>query len=249
MIEAIIGRQHGTNCLLMKIGGKGYPLSDNNTVPNTVSSNHCKLTIDDKGTWRLSNIKDELDTFVDGIQIATKQVTPESHVNLGANRFVVDMHKVETIIMSIAPPVYSLRPLEQVWNKFHDTQLQMQLDEKKKNVNKMASGVLSSLGMIMILFPIALNTEKVNITIPPFINVLRFVIALVSFLLALYFYIQSRRGLNNDIILRIDKLNRDFRRNYLCPNPQCRRFMGNIPFDILSQQTQCPHCHCRYTNT
>ena len=59
MIEAIIGRQHGTNCLIMTIQGKGYSLSDSGIVPKTVSSSHCKLIVDDNGIWKLSNIKSE----------------------------------------------------------------------------------------------------------------------------------------------------------------------------------------------
>lgn len=244
MIEAIIGRQHGTNCLLMIIQGKGYKISDDGTVPNTVSSSHCRLVVDDNGIWRLSNIKSELDTFVDGQQIDSKQITPHSRVALGANHYVVDMQKVEAVIKKLMPPVFSLRPLEQIWNEYHDTQLQMQIEEKKKNVNKMLTSVLSPISMILFILPMMMKTE-----IPPFVNVLRLIIASAIALLSIYFYIQSRRGLKNDIILRMDQLNTDFRQKYVCPNPQCRHFMGNQPYDVLSQMTQCPYCRCKYTNS
>lgn len=241
MLEAIIGRQHGTNCLLIIIQGKSYPISDNGTVPTTVSSSHCKLTVDDNGTWKLSNIKAELDTFVDGLQIDTKVVTPHSRVELGANHFVLNMYKVESVIRQVQPAVYSLRPLERVWNEYHRTQLQMQIDEKKKNVNRMLTGVLSPISMILFIFPMMLKTE-----IPSYVNVIRLLIASAMAFLSLYFFIQSHRGLKNDIILRMDRLNTDFRQRYICPNPQCHHFMGNQPYDVLRQMTRCPYCGCKF---
>lgn len=235
MIEAIIGRQHGTNCLLMTIQGKGYVLSDKGTVPNTVSSSHCRLVVDDNGVWTLSNIKSELDTFVDGLQIDSRQITPQSRVDLGINHFVVDMQKVQAVVNKIMPPVFSLRPLEQIWDEYDKGRMALQLAEQRRNNWRAGGGVLSLLGILVMFIPI------------PALGKIRFVFTGASFLVALYFFV---RGFNssNSLPMKLKKLNEDFESKYLCPNPDCPRFMGPRPYKQLQFDKGCPHCQCKYTN-
>lgn len=241
MIEAIIGREHVTNCLVMTIGNNKVKLSANGAVPNTVSSTHCRLNIDDSGRWVLTNIKAALYTYVDGIQIESKRIQPTCRVELGVDHFPVDMSKVKAAIEEMQPVVYSLNPLKAVWEKYHDTQIRMQLDEKKKNVNRMLTGVLSPISMILFILPYVMKVE-----IPDWVNALRLIIASLMALMSLYFFIQSRRGLKDDIILRMDRLNEDFRSKYRCPNPKCNKFLGNQPYDLLKELNQCPYCHCKF---
>lgn len=234
MTEAIIGRQHGTNCLLMKVKDKGYPLSGNGTVPNTVSSSHCKLTVDDDGTWRLSNIKAELDTFVDGLQIDTKRVSPNSRVELGANHFVLDMHKVETIIKQLQPSVFSLRPLEQIWKDYDEEKLQMQNKEMKIANFQRLQGALSMSAMLLGFIPQ--------------LGVFRWIIIGLALLIAIFFFIRGSQ-VSNSLPMKLKKLNDEFETKYLCPNPDCPRFMGYRPYNQLQYDKGCPHCQCKYTNT
>ena len=241
MIEAIIGREHGSNRLVLKVGDKLMPLSAEGVVPKTVSSTHCRLTIDNNGSWQLTNLKAVLQTYVDGLQVESKTVTTESRVELGADRFVLDMKKVEAALNSSKPKVYSLRPLQQVWDDYHQQQLKMQLDEKRKNVNKMLTGVLSPLSMLLFLLPLALKMEM-----PPVVNILRLILASVIALLAVYFFIVAHRGLKDDIILRMDRLNEDFRGKYVCPNPDCHHFLGNQPYDVIRRTKKCIYCGCKY---
>ncbi|MBQ8675739.1 MAG: FHA domain-containing protein [Bacteroidaceae bacterium] len=240
MIEAIIGREHGTNRLVMTMAGKVIPLSPSGIVPNTVSSKHCQLRVDG-GQWTLTNIKSALYTYVDGIQIESKRIQPTCHVELGVDHFAVDMSKVRQAIDQAAPPTYSIRPLKRVWENYHNTQIRMQLDEKKKNVNRMLTGVLSPISMILFILPYVMKVEM-----PEWVNVLRLVIASLMALMSLYFFIQSRRGLKDDIILRMDRLNEDFRSKYRCPNPNCKHFFGNQPYDIIEEMPQCPYCKCQF---
>ena len=44
-----------------------------------------------------------------------------------------------------------------------------------------------------------------------------------------------------------EDLNRKFEANYVCPNPDCRRFVGYYPYNVLKQNTACPHCKCKWT--
>ncbi len=234
MIEAVIGRQHGTNCLLMIIQGQGYPLSNNGTVPKTVSSSHCKLTVDNNGIWKLSNIKAELDTFVDGLQIDTKQVTPNSRVELGANHFVLNMHKVEAIINNIMPPVFSLRPLEQIWKEYDEKKMHMQNKEMKIANFQRLQGALSMSAMLLGFIPD--------------LGIFRWIIIGLALLIAVFFFIRGSQ-VSNSLPMKLKKLNEEFEEKYICPNPNCPRFLGYRPYNQLQYDKGCPHCQCRYTNT
>ena len=234
MIEAIIGRQHGTNCLLMTIQGKGYPLSDSGTVPKTVSSSHCKLLVDDNGIWKLSNIKSELDTFVDGIQIDTKQITTSSRVELGANHFVLDLHKAKAILDKLQPQVFSLRPLEDIWEEYDKEKTKMQNKEMKIANFQRLQGALSMSAMLFGFIPE--------------LGIFRWIIIGVALLIAIFFFVRGAQ-VSNSLPMKLRKLNDDFEGKYLCPNPNCPRFMGYRPYNQLQYDKGCPHCQCKYTNT
>lgn len=233
MIEAIIGRQHGTNCLLVTIQGKGYPLSDNGTVPKTVSSSHCKLVVDDEGKWTLSNMKSELDTFVDGLQIDSKRITSKSRVALGSNHFVVDMQKVETIINKIAPHVFSLRPLKQIWDEYDKKRTDMQNNEMKIANYQRLQGALSMSAMLL--------------GFVPELGVFRWIIIGLALLIAVFFFIRGSQ-VSNSLPMKQKKLNEEFETKYLCPNPDCPRFMGYRSYKQLQFDKGCSLCQCKYTN-
>lgn len=234
MIEAIIGRQHGTNCMLMKIQGKEYPISENGTVPKTVSSSHCKLTVNDNGTWKLSNIKAELDTFVDGLQIDTKQISPSSRVELGENHFVLNLFKIKEILTQLQPPIFSLRPLEQIWNDYDNKKEQMIIKEAKIANYQRLQGTFSMFGMLLGFIPQ--------------LGFFRWIVIGLALSIAIYFFVRGS-NVSNSLQAKLKKLDKELERKYLCPNPQCPRFMGNRPYKLLQYDTRCPACHCEYTNT
>lgn len=234
MIEAIIGRQHGTNCLLITIKGKSYPLTGNDVVPKTVSSSHCKLVVNDQGEWTLSNIKTELDTFVDGMQIQSRRITPDSHVELGYNHFVVDMHKVQDILYQASPKVFSLQPLEKIWKEYDEKKLAMQQKEMKKQSYQRLQSVLSLSGMIFAIIPQ--------------LGIFRWILLGLALLIALFFLISSLRT-SNSLMMKLRALNEEFEKKYICPNPDCPRFLGYRPYNQLQFDKGCPHCQCKYTNS
>lgn len=43
---------------------------------------------------------------------------------------------------------------------------------------------------------------------------------------------------------RVQVLDEAFRRDYVCPNPACRQFLGYVPFRDLINQRQCRYCKC-----
>lgn len=45
---------------------------------------------------------------------------------------------------------------------------------------------------------------------------------------------------------RVQVLDEAFRRDYVCPNPDCRQFLGYAPFNDLLNQRQCRYCKCQW---
>lgn len=43
-------------------------------------------------------------------------------------------------------------------------------------------------------------------------------------------------------------LEKEFRRNYVCPNPMCRRFLGFTPYLDLFYQKNCSRCKCHWAD-
>ncbi|WP_338869795.1 FHA domain-containing protein [Spirosoma sp. SC4-14] len=45
---------------------------------------------------------------------------------------------------------------------------------------------------------------------------------------------------------RVQVLDEAFRRDYICPNPNCQQFLGYVPFADLIHQKQCRYCKCQW---
>ena len=61
--------------------------------------------------------------------------------------------------------------------------------------------------------------------------------------------IYSFVGLKNDDASDVlERLNEDFQDRYVCPNPDCNKFLGNLSYRLLKRQysMHCPYCKCEY---
>lgn len=242
MIDAVIGREHGTNRLLITIGSKAVALSPNNSVPKTVSGTHCRLQVDDHGTMTLTNIKSQLCTYVDGIQIDSKQITFDSRIELGEDRFRVDMATVKKAMDTIVPPppkVFSLRPLERVWKDYDEKRLAYQLDEQRRNNWRAGGGILSMMGILFMFIPLPESWGNSML--------FRIIFTAAALLVAIYFFIRGF-DTSKSLVVKIRELDEKFRKKYVCPNPDCHHFMGMQPYDVLKDNKRCPYCGCQYKN-
>lgn len=243
MIDAVIGREHGTNRLLITIGNKAVALTPNNSVPKTVSSTHCRLQIDDNGVMTITNIKSQLFTYVNGIQINSKHITYESSIELGEDRFQLDMNAVKKAIETIVPPpplVCSLASLEQVWKEYDEKRLKLQLKEQRRNNWRTGGGILSMLGILFMFIPLPDSLgDNIQLT-------LRIVFTSAALLVAVFFFIRGF-DTSKSLVVKMRDLDADFRKKYVCPNPKCHHFMGMQPYDVLKANKKCPYCGCHYS--
>lgn len=244
-VEAVIGKEEGLHRLLVKIGSKAFVVGQPQSVPNTVSRLHCSLTVaysDDPAhnvlSIKIHNLKSHNKTYVDGLEVESKTIKENSLVQLGFDRHPVNLKQIvdgmRKFLPAAPPPPakeISISPLKRIWEEYDEEKLRIS-DGAAKNANRQRlQGILSMSG-VLIGF------------VPGMDQTIRMVIIVAALLIAIFFFV---KGLTGDTIQRkLHDLDEEFRKKYVCPNPDCRHFIGNIPYDILRQNSGCPHCKCKY---
>ena len=67
----------------------------------------------------------------------------------------------------------------------------------------------------------------------------------IGLLLMIYFFIQSSKF---NPVREADKLREDFQSKYICPNPECKCFLGFQPYPMMKNQIKmiCPYCKSKF---
>ncbi len=245
----LVGKEPGNGRLFISVKINGQPkmttIGEMNSVPNSVSRckpaeniGHCKIDVDNTGAIKVTNLKPQNVTYVNGVEIISKTVTNDSFIELGKDKYSINVGSIiDTISKAIGestpPPAqeYSIKSLKIVWEEYDTKRTEEQLSEQKRNNIQKLGGIFSSCG-ILFMFIEGMGD-------------LRFVLTGFSVLIAIIFFV---RGLNtsNSLLVRLKDLDADFRKKYTCPNPECHHFMGNIPYDVLRTNKKCSYCGCKF---
>lgn len=212
-----------------------------------VSREHCTLSDNGDGTYTLQN-KSPQGTFVDGRQIVRTQVKADTVIKLSESTSV----KVADLLPlkptsesanslsqqpSATVPAYSLLPLQEVWDEYHAKLLGIKHNQRKL-------GLLRSASPMFTLGSGAIATLAKTMGWADGIFGLTIVLTAIGMLLMVYSFI---RGIKDKSIEETEKATEEFQSKYVCPNPDCRRFMGNQPYNLVRQNKNCPWCKCKYT--
>ena len=224
-MEVILGREQQSRRLTVVRDGKTQLAGQPGSVPMDVSRQHASLRQLDNGKWELKNLNDRNVTFVNGVGVEKKTVVETDKIELGQSHYLVQWD----IIRGPKVEIVDIRPLEQVWEWFENTRLEMQEKERKTQNIQRLGGILSTCGILFMFF------ESLGFV--------RFILMGISVLIALYFFI---RGFSSDssLNLKLNDLNKEFRQRYTCP--KCGHFMGNEPYDVLIQNECCRHCKAKF---
>lgn len=253
----LIGKEPGQGRLLIAIQGSGKTAAVGaaGSVPACVSRckpaeevAHAKIVIDQSGNMTLTNMKSQNVTFVNGSEIASKHISPTSTVELGKDRFSVGipliLETAKKIVGAVpAPPPaaqqFNISHLERVWNRYEqelDQIVERQQDLGRRRMLPIMVGSLSGIASPILATVVAANT--LYATVP---------IAVISF--CLYFMNYRKKDTSYDERKEVtDK----FTDEYVCPNPECRKFFGAISYKLLKNQLRshkdqkmyCPRCGC-----
>ena len=241
-LEATIGKEEGLHRLKVRIGAKEYALGAPQSVPNSVSRAHCSLSVDysDDASRkvtkiRIKNLKVQNVTYVDGQEIDSKQIGENALVELGFERYTLNLKQlINSMRQLLSPPPpeeYSISYLSKVWQEYDEAKLKISEDSMRSANKQRLQGLLSMLGVGVGLIPGMDNSIRIGIVV-------------AAILIGAYFFIKGASG--TTVQKKMHDLDEEFRKKYICPNPDCRHFVGNIPYDILRQNKNCPYCKCRY---
>ena len=266
----LIGKEPGQGRLLISVTGKTAAIGSPNSVPNSVSRckvaegvAHAKITVDNNGNMILTNMKPQNVTYVNGSEIATKHISPSNSIELGIDRFSINLplvietaKKLGNITSNVsggtngqngfagnnnsapAKKKFNIKHLEVVYNDYHSKVLERQKNQKKL-------GILASCSMFFTIGGGAVaavaNKLEMGETAQEFMWILP-VVGFVVFLISMYMRIKDTS------IEDADATNLEYTKRFVCPNPDCGKFLGNMPYELMKTQysMQCPYCKSEF---
>lgn len=257
----LIGREQGKSRLMIALINKGNikttAIGLEGSVPGSVSRcrpqegvAHAKIEINNRGDMTLFNMKPQNVTCIDGVEVMTKRLDVHARtIELGPEHFRVDLYNllndVEILendgkrIVGVPynektdPKAFEISHLEKVWNDYHNRNIEMRKRQKKLGLLGSASLIFSLGGGAL---TVIMGSAMDNII--PIFTVIGFIVCITSFYL---------RGKDNSIEAT-EKATEEFQDNYICPNPECGKFLGNYSYKLMKKQysMSCPYCKCKF---
>lgn len=253
--KILIGKEpdKGRLQIALKESGKSAYLGAPGSVPACVSRcklkegvAHAVLTISKDGEMTLTNGKPQNVTYVNGAEIVSKRISPTDTVQLGKDRFQIPIPLIlesaekvasATEMKEEAPEkkdkvqdkTYNIAHLEYIWNGLQDEIRKIQEKEKRVNLIRSGCGIFTMCAMpcIFLFGPIG------------------YVMTGIGILGNIYSFV----GIKNDDKEKVAaRLTEEFQARYVCPNPDCNKFLGMMSYKLLKRQysMRCPYCGCGY---
>jgi hypothetical protein len=250
----LVGKEQGQGRLLVAVQGKAAAIGSPGCVPNCVSRcrptenvAHAKIAIDQNGNITLTNMKDQNVTFVNGSEIASKRINQSNTVELGKDRFSVSIPLVlETAkkIIGVAPKPeptkkkFNIKHLEAVYNDYHKKVIERQRKQKKL-------GILASCSMFFTIGGGAVAAVANKLGMGDTAQDYLWVLPVVGFIV---FFISMYMRIKDTSIEDADETNLEYTKRFVCPNPDCGKFLGNMPYELMKTQysMQCPYCKSEF---
>ena len=225
-MEIIIGREEGVRRLHCIADGREFYIDQAGSVPLSVSRRHCRIVVNGNNI-SIENIKTQNATFVDGNQILRKDIAPTSLVQLILTSGRSDGYAQKEV------PTFSLKPMKAVWEEYDKRRMKIQNNAAKSANKQRLQGIFSMLGMCIGFIP----------GIDPTI---RIIIIIAALSIAVYFFIKGSVG--TTVQQQLHDLDDEFAYKYKCPNPECGKPFGPIPYRNIKYSKQCFSCGCKYTH-
>lgn len=242
----LVGKKPTGNDLMISVNSNGKTRSACTTafgrVPGSVSRckpehdiAHCKISIDSNGVVSITNVKSENYTFVNGMEVVSKKINSKSTVELGPNRFRIDI----TEIISIASKLISRIPegnLKNARSKF-ETAMRSSRQEAKSNIA--VCNTFTALAILAGITTIILKKAEPYTLLYIAPLVLTAIAAVFTVLKFTTLYKMRHVDAQRNAI-------KEYIKEFSCPN--CGAFIGDIPYEKLKSMPQCPECNERLTN-
>lgn len=251
--EIFIGKEPHKHRLLVAVknGGqiKTATLGTEGSVPNCVSrcipsegKAHCKIVVGQDGIATVHNLKVENVTYVNGMEIETKDLSNQCKVMLGKDKYPVNIKSVMDTVKGLIPVIsdvpsgHSIRHLQRIWEKYEADLYHLQKRQKNLGLIKslyMPCTVLSVLVGFVLKYS-GLESSKIELT-----SMAMYVVAAIVLFYGLY------KTFTDKSLEERKLLDKKFQEDYVCPN--CKHFLGVKPYSLLRQDECCPYKRCKWT--
>lgn len=255
----LVGKEPMKGRLFVSIRINGQPktaaLGLPGSVPNSVSRcmaqqdiAHIKIDVAKDGTMTITNMKPQNITYVDGSEVMKKAITEKSRVELGSDRFPINLAEILTtaskivdVVIPPKPKEYSIRPLRRVWNEYHQGELELKKKPQKlAQLQKLSSFFTIAGGSLYIALG-RFGFKAGGPGVEHFFGAL----TVIGILLFAYSFFKSSRS---KTVEEAEALKKRFQKRYVCPNPKCHHYVGGLgDYDLLRQNKNCPYCKCVWT--
>lgn len=139
-----------TSQLRITMGQQSKTFGVAGSVPMTVSRQHCSLTINPDGSYRITNLKPQNVTFVNGMEIMAKTIMEKDKIELGPSKFLVSWDWIKSFV----PQMVDFRPLQRVWEEYDEHKLDQQIADRKFNSLRGITGLITMGAIALsIIFP------------------------------------------------------------------------------------------------
>lgn len=244
----MIGREPGNGRLVVAIreNGKSEVIGAPGSVSGSVSrcipaedKAHACISIEENGDMIISTMNNV--TYVNGTEYAKRKITATDTVELGGDKFRISIPEVLKAAGQLLAPApeqkvnqgksakkYNIAHLERVWNEMKEQKKELQAKQKKINLVRSGCGVFTMCAApcIFLLGPIG------------------YVLTGIGAAGSIYSIIGMKNDNTTDAV---EKITERFEEKYVCPNPECSRFLGNISYRLLKRNYRnCPYCKSEF---
>jgi len=227
-MELIIGRDPSNGRLKVVKQQETKLVGNASSVPGDVSRQHCQLTVNGDSVI-IKNLKAENSTWVNGVEVNSKQISLNDKIELGPSRSY--RLPLSQVLDAFAPNEIDIRPLRKVWEDYNDGLIAIRKRQQRNNLLASSYIGISVLGgLIALVLPQMQESIKIPIT------------ALAAFVFIFGFYKKA----TDKSIDEQEALKKQLQSRYVCP--KCGHFMGFQDYDVLAHNTQCNYCKAQIVN-
>ena len=203
--------------------------NDNEYVVNdpSVSRHHAQLTYEEEGHWILEDLGSTNGTFVNGIQIARKQVTSKDVIKLG-DSYVFNLAEVLKANNDYSEEFAALK---QVYDNYIQAKIKIQSSNQFKT-RLLQSFPFALPGIIGVLIGFSGKGSPALFAISLFITICAPTVGI---------YWGAKQSAKIPKLLQ--DLTNQFKIDYVCP--KCGTFLGEIPWESLRNRKHCPVSSCK----
>lgn len=246
----LIGREPEKGRLLLSViidgGDKTVAIGNLHSVPTSVSrcwpnekKAHCKIEVIDDNNVRITNLKEDNFTKVDGESVNSIKTNKNKIIMLGEDNFQVNVANILNTLGKIVatndpnPDInVSVRHLEKVWTDYATSLEKIQMRQMERGKKRLIPPIMTSVsGVLTTILTLVIGTSTLVLTLP---------LTLLTIIYWIKIYNEKDTSIEDrkkaeDVLID----------NYICP--QCNHYLGQQKYKVLRQNyTGCPYCKAKW---